>query len=288
MGSRLTYYLFILPISVLPYTLLYLLSDAFKLLLYYVIGYRKEIVLGNIRRSFPDKSPAEHNVIMRKFYGHFCDLVVESFKGFTVSEEQLRKRVIVRNPELVNKYYHDGLDVIFVGGHFNNWEIGAQALGMSIKHLPIGIYKPLHNIYFDTKMKTSRERYRLLMVPMSETRKTFESKYNEPNGIIFGIDQSPGKVSKCYWTKFLNQDTPVAYGVEKYAKEYDRPIIHTVIHKVKRGFYEIELRLISEKPNDLPYGAIIEKCTQSIERDIVKLPEYWLWTHRRWKHKRST
>jgi len=286
MGNRVVFYLVILPISLLPYPLLYLFSDFLFLIIYYVAGYRKDVTLINFQKSFPEKSNEEIQIIRRKFYHHFCDLVVESFKGFTVSEKQLRKRVVLRNPEILTKWHKEGKDIIIMGGHFNNWEIVAQSIGLMSEHLPIGIYKPLNNIYFDTKMKKSREKYRLLMVPMTDTKKTFEADFGELTSIIFGMDQSPGRASKGYWMNFLNQDTAVAFGTEKYSKMYNRPIVHVAVHKVRRGHYEAEFRVITETPNDLPYGAITELCMKSIEKDIVEKPEFWLWTHKRWKAKR--
>ncbi|RLD20936.1 MAG: hypothetical protein DRI69_05245 [Bacteroidetes bacterium] len=286
MGSRILYYLVILPISILPYRLLYGFSDFLFLIVYSVIGYRREVTLTNLKNSFPEKSNEDLNNIMRKFYHHFCDLVVESLKGFTISEKQLRKRVVLRNPEIMEKWFQEGKDIMIIGGHFNNWEIVAQGIGLKVKHMPIGIYKALHNKFFDGKMKKSREKYRLLMVPIPETKVTFETDFGVRNAMVFGMDQNPGRASKGHWMTFLNQDTVVAFGAERYAKEYNRPVVHTAVHKVKRGHYEVEFRVITESPNDLPHGAITELCTKSIEKDIVEKPEFWLWTHRRWKAKR--
>jgi len=262
------------------------MSDFLFLVIYRVVGYRRDVTLTNLQNSFPEKKGEELEIVLQRFYHHFCDIIVESFKGFTISEKQLRKRVVLRNPEILNKWYEEGRDIMIIGGHFNNWEIVAQGIGLKIKYLPIGIYKALHNKFFDEKMKKSREKYRLLMVPIPDTRLTFETDFGELNAMIFGMDQSPGRIDKSYWMTFLNQDTAVAFGAEKYAKEYDRPVVHTAVHKVKRGYYEVEFRVITEDPSALQYGAITELCTKSIEKDIIENPEYWLWTHKRWKGKR--
>lgn len=286
MGNRLLYYLLILPISHLPYPALYLFSDLAFVLIFYVFKYRRKVVSENITNSFPAKDSSEIREIERRFYHHFCDLIVETLKGFTVSRNQVRARFAIRNPEVADVYCEQGKNVVFVGGHFNNWEVLAQGVGYEIKHLPIGLYKALHNVYLDSKMKSTRERGRLIMVPTTEASTSFETDYGEPAGIIFGIDQSPSNTARSYWMTFLNQDTPVSYGAEKYAKAYDLPVIYCTIHKVKRGHYEGELHLITEDSTNEPYGAILEKSTAKLEDDIKANPEFWLWTHRRWKAKR--
>ncbi len=284
MASKILFYLIILPISILPYPVIYLLSDTLYFVLYKLVGYRTEVVLKNIKNSFPEKDAKEQKAIMAKFYKHLCDLIVESIKGFTISEKQLRKRLIVTNPEVADQYANKGQGVIFVGGHINNWEICAQAVPFYSEHECIGIYKPLSNAFFDHKMKTTREKYGLKLVSMKQTKKSFD-KGGKPKAIIFGSDQSPSNPKRAYWLKFLNQDTGVLYGVEKYAKEYNWPVIYVTIYKTKRGHYEVEYKLITDTPLDTSYGEITTSFTKAIENDIIAHPQYWLWSHRRWKHK---
>ncbi len=284
MANRILFYFIIIPISVLPYSLMYLLSDLLYLILYKVFGYRTKVVYNNIKNSFPDKDVKEHNDIMSKFYKHLCDLIVESIKGFTISEKQLKKRLIVRNPEVADIYAKKGQGVVFVGGHINNWEICAQAVPFYSRHECVGIYKPLSNKFFDVKMKNSREKFGLNLVPMKQTKKTFE-KNGKPKAIIFGSDQSPSNPKRAFWLKFLNQDTAVLFGVEKYAKEYNWPVIYVTIYKTKRGYYEVEYKLITDTPLNTEHGEITTLFTHAIENDIIANPQYWLWSHRRWKHK---
>lgn len=286
MGNVLVYYLLILPISMLPYPLLYFLSDFTFIILYRVIGYRKNVVFNNIKNSFPEKTEPEQKEIMYKFYHHFCDLVFEGLKGFTVSKKEIHRRMKVRNPEVLSRFYKENKDIILVGGHYNNWEVFAAGLGLRTKYIPIGIYKPLKNKYFDKKMKDSRERFRLIMCPMKETKVYMEKDFGEPKATIFAIDQSPSNTKSCHWMTFLNQDTPVFYGAEKYAKEFNSPVVFGTIHKVKRGFYELEYDVICESPRETANDEITELNTKRLEKDIIEKPEFWLWTHRRWKHSR--
>ena len=144
MASRILFYIIILPISILPYPLIYFLSDILYFILYKLVGYRTEVVLENIANSFPEKEDKEHKTIMSQFYRHLCDLIVESIKGFTISEKQLRKRLIVRNQEIGDKYAQNGQGVIFVGGHINNWEICAQAVPFYSEHECIGTVSYTH------------------------------------------------------------------------------------------------------------------------------------------------
>jgi Kdo2-lipid IVA lauroyltransferase/acyltransferase len=284
--NRLLYYLVILPISSLPFPLLYALSDFLFFMLYHVTGYRKGVVMGNIERSFPEKTAMEHKDICRKFYHHFCDLVLESLKTFTISEKEIKKRVIFKNPEVADRFFEQGRSVIFAGGHYNNWEIFAVAVDEMIRHKAIGIYKPLSNKYFDEKMRNTRSKYGLYMISTRDVKKVFDEEAGRLTATIFAIDQSPSNPDNCYWMEFLHQDTGILFGAEKYAKEYNYPVIYGRINKEKRGHYSFELFVVTENPKETAYGEITEKATKMLEQDIRNQPEYWLWTHRRWKHKK--
>ena len=286
MMTKFFYYLLILPLSLLPYPLLYLLSDIIFLIMYRVIGYRKKVVFTNLKNSFPNKSKQELKKIMSDFYRHLCDIIMESVKGFTISEKQLRKRLIIKNPEFSNYFADRGQSIIFVGGHYNNWEICAQAFAMYSNHKCIGIYKPLSNAFINDKIYTSRSKYGMHLISMKQTKKSFEDG-DEPKAIVFGSDQNPANPKRAHWMQFLNQDTSVLFGVERYAKEYNWPVVFVSISKVKRGHYEVEYSLITDKPTEQPHGKITEDFTKRLEQDIINQPQYWLWSHKRWKHKRE-
>lgn len=285
MITKIFYYILILPLSLLPYPLLYLLSDIIFLIMYRVIGYRKEVVFTNLKNSFPNKSKQELKKIMSDFYRHLCDIIMESVKGFTISEKQLRKRLIIKNPEFSNYFADKGQSIIFVGGHYNNWEICAQAFAMYSNHKCIGIYKPLSNAFINDKIYTSRSKYGMHLISMKQTKKSFEDG-DEPKAIVFGSDQNPANPKRAHWVQFLNQDTGVLFGVERYAKEYDWPVVFVSIRKAKRGYYEVEYSLVTDNPNEEPHGKITEDFTKRLEQDIINQPQYWLWSHKRWKHKR--
>ncbi|MDZ7650885.1 MAG: lysophospholipid acyltransferase family protein [Cytophagales bacterium] len=279
------FYGLIMPISYLPYPVLYAFSNGLYFLVYRVIGYRKKVVIQNIANSFPEKSHQEYMQIVRAFYRHFCDLVVESVKVFTISEKEVKERMKMLNPEFSNRFYDKGQSVIIAGGHYNNWELFAVAIDSEIKHQTVALYKTLKNEFFDEKMRSTRSKYGLQMTSTKMAKEEFE-KTDGLKAIIFGFDQSPSRSNNCYWGTFLNQDTPMIFGVEKYAKEYDFPVLFLRINKVKRGYYTYEYVEAIEEPRKTGYGEITKRVNQLLEQDIIAEPQYYLWSHKRWKHKR--
>jgi Kdo2-lipid IVA lauroyltransferase/acyltransferase len=279
------FYGILMPISYLPYPVLYVLSDGLYFLIYRVVGYRRKVVIQNIANSFPRKSHPEHEQIVRAFYRHFCDLIVESLKVFTISEAEVKQRMKMLNPEFGNRFYDKGQSVIIAGGHYNNWELFAVAIDSEIKHQTVALYKTLKNKFFDEKMRATRSKYGLRMTSTKQAKEEFE-KVDGLKAVIFGFDQSPSKSNNCYWGTFLNQDTPMIFGVEKYAKDYNFPVLYLRINKVKRGHYTYEYTDAIEEPRKTEYGEITKRINHLLEQDIIAQPQYYLWSHKRWKHKR--
>ena len=280
------YYFFILPISYLPKYFLYFFSNLLYVFLGRVLKYRKKIIHKNLKNSFPEKSENEIFEIRNNFYKHFCDLIVESFSGFSISRKSIEQKITIKNQDLLNEFAVKGQNIILIGGHYNNWEMTAQRMPLVFKHELFAIYKPIKNKFYDRKMKSSREKFGLNMISMKETKAYFTNETDTPRAIIFGSDQSPSNSKKAYWTKFLNQDSAFLYGAEKYAKSFNWPVIYVSINKIKRGDYLVEYQLITQKPKEESYGEIIKKFAFLLESDIKNQPEYWLWTHNRWKKKK--
>ena len=281
--NQLLYYIIIIPLSLLPHFILYRISDVFCVIMKDILRYRKDIILGNIKRSFPDKTVDQQLEIYRNFYRHFCDLLIENLKGFTITKTQIKSRLNMSNPELVNDYFEKGKSIILIGGHYNNWEVTAQGCPVYLKHELYAIYKPLKSDFYNNKMRSTRGKFGLHLTPMKLTKKYFGLETKNPKAIIFGSDQSPSNVKNAYWTTFLNQDTGFLFGAEKYAKDYNYPVIYVHIEKVKRGFYMVNFELICEDPNTLKHGEIIELFAEKLEKNIIDRPPYWLWSHHRWK-----
>ncbi|KAA3649999.1 MAG: lauroyl acyltransferase [Bacteroidetes bacterium] len=286
MGTKILYYFILIPISKLPFFFIYLLSDFLYLVIYKLVGYRKAVVRQNIKNSFPEKSESEIKAIESKFYRHLCDLVVESIKAFTISKEEAQKRMVDRNIELVNQYKKKGKHVVLAGGHYGNWELFAITIGEALDYKSIALFTPLKNKFMNDKITSSRSKYGLEMLPIKSIKEKLYHLDGELYTIIFGADQSPRKGQRAYWMTFLNQETGVQFGTEKFAVEFDAVVVFANIYKIKRGYYEVAYEVICENAKETEYGFISQEHTKRLEKVIQAQPEYWLWSHKRWKHKR--
>jgi KDO2-lipid IV(A) lauroyltransferase len=280
------YYLIILPLSWLPMSLLYRISDGLYVLLYKLAGYRKGVVWSNLSGAFPEKSETELRGIMHRFYRHFFDLIVESLKTFTMSKKQSLHTFRVTNPELIDRYAQEGRNVMITTGHYNNWEFAAQSTALQIQATPAGIYHPLKNKFFEKKIRASRGKFGILLIPKNETKQFLDDHSHDPIALMMGTDQSPHNPRKALWTTFLGRETAVMFGSEKIAKEQNHVVVYGHIRKVSRGIYEMEFKLITENPRDTDYGEITIRHSRLLEKDILDKPDYWLWTHKRWKRER--
>lgn len=282
------YYGVILPLSYLPLRVLYIFSDGLYLLMYYIAGYRKKVVTENIYKSFPEKSEAEKRAIIREFYRHFCDILVESLKCFTISRKEASERMKAEDMTEINKTFADGKSAILAGGHLNNWELFAIAADMYIPHQAIAIYSPLKNRFFDKKMRLTRGKYGLKLIPMKQIGIYLNHHREQLTATIFAMDQSPSNPHKSYWMEFLNQDTSVFLGAERYAVKFNMPVYYGRIYKIKRGYYSFNLIRICDDPSKTSPGEITAAITKKLEEDIRIQPAYWLWSHRRWKRSKPT
>lgn len=289
-GQALVYFTvapFLYFYSVLPWSVLFVLSDCFFLVLYYGAGYRRKIVRMNLSRSFPEKSAKELKIIELRFYRYFMDMVFETIKLFTMSPDQKRARckMDTETQVLFNDLYARGRSGILVMGHYGNWEYCPSGLPLQTDFQTYVIYHPLSNPYFDRLMSRMRTSTSCKLYPMAGTLKGMISNRNELNMTAFLSDQSPDPKG-AYWTQFLNQDTPVFNGTEKIAQKLQMAVIYGSMERVKRGSYVYHTKLICEDASLTQPGEITESHLRMLENDIHNAPEYWLWTHRRWKHQR--
>lgn len=281
------FYLIIKPLSWLPLPWLHRLSNILAWVLYRPAKFRSKVIRQNISRSFPEKPKAEQEKIVRGYYLHLTDLIVEAIKSFSISRAEIMDRCRAINPEIFAPYHKKGQSVIVAAGHYNNWEMVATAFAAQIEHNCIGLYKPLKSAFFNQKITASRSRFGMRMVSIRDTRDYFSTDKGI-NLTLFATDQSPSNPKRAHWVKFLNQDTGVLFGTEAYARKYQLPVFYGHIEKVGRGRYEISFELITDAPQEMPEGALTEAHTKLLEKDIRQAPEYWLWSHRRWKHKRPS
>jgi KDO2-lipid IV(A) lauroyltransferase len=283
MGSAIIYYLFVRPLSVLPLWILYRFSDLFYLILITVFPYRKKVIETNIVRSFPNYSKSQRKALKRKFYRHFADLLIEGVANLSMSENQLRSRIKVKNPELMNELFHKGQSVILVSGHYNNWEWLISAQNFLFPHQAMGIGMPMTNKFWDKKVNSRRQRFGMKVVHSGNFKKEISENMTTPVAILTLADQSPGDSRKSYWMDFLHQQTAVLFGPEQMAHTFDFAVVFYVMRKKKRGYYEMELKLITDQPKSTSWGEITEAHCRLLEQEIIHLPEFWVWSHKRWK-----
>ena len=269
----------------MPLSVLYGITRFITFFVYHIFGYRKEVVFMNLRNSYPAKAESEIKQIADDFYQHFSELAAEGIKGFTISEKELMARYHFTNPELVEEMYAAGKSVILVSGHYNNWEFLVQSLDLQFSHQGVGVGKPISSQGFGKIMDQARMRFGNLIWDHTNVRDNFESfiKTKKLFACMLLSDQSPSNHTKAFWMRFLNQDTPMLYGPEYFAKKYDVPVFFYAVNKVKRGYYELTLTLVTDQPKDEPYGDIIYKTNKLLEESMTN-PAEWLWTHKKWKY----
>jgi Kdo2-lipid IVA lauroyltransferase/acyltransferase len=284
--SAIFYYGLLTPFSYLPFSVIYTISDGLSWLMYRVFKYRKKLIVSNLRNSFSEKSEIEIQRICRQFYRHLADTMLESVKTFTVAKEEVLPRIYCKNPEVIDLFAEQNKSVLMVAGHYSGFEWLVFAVDLLIKHQVTAVYRPLNNVFFDKKIRESRSRMGLQLVPMPDTKQFLESGMTTPNAVVFAMDQSPSNPTNAHWITFLDQDTPVLFGSEKYAKEYDLPVVFAHLEKRERGCYGIVFEVVTDNPRQTAQGEITENMMRLLEKDIREEPQYWLWSHRRWKHKR--
>lgn len=275
--------LFVVLIGIIPFFLLYGLSDFTRFLLLNVFGYRKKVVKDNLLKSFPQKSEKEINTLIRCFYKNLSDVLIEGIKAFSMTKKQVKNRHKVLNPEVAQRFLEKGQSIIVLTAHYTNWEWGTMSGGLYFENKNIALYKPLNNKWVDRYVRRSRSKYGTELASIFKTIETFEK--NKDSGVIFilAADQSPSKSNRAQWVDFLGRDTAFLYGPEKYARKYNLPVFYIDIQRKKRGFYELSFSLMTDKPASLPDGHITKMYANKLEEIIQSKPENWLWSHRRWK-----
>lgn len=275
-------------ISKLPFPLLYALSDLIFLILYSGFGYRKKVVLENLKLALPDLSEQERHDIAKKFYHHLCDVIFESIKSISISEAELKKRFKFENLELFKNFESKHKSAIIMMGHYGNWE-WIFILQRYISHNGYGVYKQLKNKYFDRLVKRLRARYNTQLITTKTTIKILNDVNSSGELTVSGFisDQSPKKDKAFHWNEFMGINVPVYTGAEMLAKKLDHAVVFARIEKPKRGHYICKFQLITDEPQQLADYKITDQMLHLLEQQIYEAPEYYLWTHKRWKHRKK-
>jgi len=273
-------------IAKLPFWMIYLLSDFFYVVVYYIIGYRKKVVLENLKNSFPEKNKEEIKKISKKYFHHFSDLSLEAIKTHGMNIKDANRRMVVKNADVVNRFYDQGKSVVVLTMHYNSWE-WSNIISKHQKHEVLAVYKPMTSLRFNIFMNEGRERFGVTALKDSLTLRTVidKKRKNELVFIWLAADQTPPEFHK-FWMKFLNQDALFYPGPASISKRFNYPVFFQSTRKTKRGHYETSFELLFENPSEVSEAKIMRTFVEKMETLINEAPEYYLWSHRRWKHKR--
>ena len=274
-------------ISILPFRILYFLSDCVYVLIYYIIGYRKKTVRSNLALTFPEKSAAELLRVEKKFYHHLCDMFLEMIKTMSISKKEMDKRFSFSNIEVYKNLELENKSIALLCAHYASYE-WVISMNDHIKFPGYAIYKRIANKYFDKLVRDIRSKFKANLITTKETIPTIQK--NEAAGIhaIYGFasDQSP-KASKAYhWAKFMGIVTPVHTGAEMLAKKFDMNVLFLRTKKLKRGYYQATFELITKDVRSIPDYGVTEQFLSMVENQIRTEPEFYLWTHKRWKYRK--
>ena len=281
-------YPFIWILSILPFPVLYLLSDFVYFLVYRIFKYRKRVVRGNIALALPHLSEKERTVIEKKFYAHLCDLFLEMIKTLSISKKEIEKRYTFSNMEVYYDLEKKEKSIALLCAHYASYE-WAVSMNYHIHFMGYGVYKKLANPYFDKLVRKIRSKFKSHLIDSKETIPTMASNFRNKNYSLYGLvsDQSPKLSNTHHWEKFMGIEVPVHTGGEMLAKKYDMNVIFLKSKKLKRGYYEGSFEILcDENIKDIPNYEITSNFLKLVEQQIYDAPEFYLWTHNRWKHKR--
>ncbi|WP_432711108.1 lysophospholipid acyltransferase family protein [Pedobacter sp.] len=276
---------FLYGLALLPLSVLYAFSTLTYYILYYLVGYRQQVVRENLINSFPEKDLPEIIKIEKAYFRYLCNLIFEIIKMPLISKKELQKRYIFKNLHFIENHLNKGESAIVCSAHYGNWEWGTLALGLNLSITRYVIYKPLNNKVFDSWFYNMRARFGNTLISMKQTLRTVAASRKTTSIICFASDQTPVRESANYWLPFLHQTTSVFTGPEKIARQTNRPVFYLQVTVIKRGYYEVDCVPITENPSLLEEHDITKAQFKLLEDQINANPPYWLWSHRRWKHK---
>jgi KDO2-lipid IV(A) lauroyltransferase len=280
-------YPFLWLISILPFRIFYWFSDCVYFLVYYIIGYRKKVVRMNLALALPHLNDSERKKIEKKFYQHMCDMFLEMIKTMSISPQEMEKRFLVTNIDLILDYAKKGKSVILLASHYASYE-WLLTINPKIGFQGVAVYKKLANPYFDKLIRKIRSKYNTELIPTKNAIPLMAQNQRDGKLSLYGLasDQSP-KLDRIFHSNdFMGIEVPVHTGAEMLAKKYDLSVVMVKVKKVKRGYYEATFLSLADNPKDFEDFKITEMYIKEVEKQIYEAPEYYLWTHKRWKHKK--
>ncbi len=269
---------------VLPFSVIHLFSNILAFLFEYVIRYRKKVIINNLLIAFPSKSLKERKAIMHQTYLALSDNFLETIKSFSISEKELKKRMVFTNPDFLDQYFVTSPShVIVLGGHFYSWELGVLGAQLYVKQQMMGVYKPLSNKLLNDYLNKRRHRFGSELMSMNQTFRTILKNKNRDVAYVFIADQSPSNVKSAHWLNFFGKNTGFLQGADKIARSTGYPVLYYTITRTKRGYYELTFSELCAAPQSLKEGEVTRLFAQKLEENIKADPVGWLWSHRRWK-----
>jgi Kdo2-lipid IVA lauroyltransferase/acyltransferase len=275
-------------ISILPFRLLYIFSDGIYFLVYRIIGYRKKVVRRNIALALPHLSEEERIQIEKKFYAHMCDMFLEMIKTMNITQKEIDERFKFSNLETYQELEKKEKSIALMCAHYASYE-WVLSMNKHISFKGYGIYKQIANKYFDKLVRNIRSKFKAYLITTKQTKSTIEN--NTKDGILgvygFASDQTPRWSKLLHWHHFMGIETPIHTGAESLAKKYDMNVIFLRTKKIKRGYYEASFEVMTEDVQSIPNYKLSEDFMAKVEQQIYEQPEFYLWTHKRWKHKKK-
>jgi Kdo2-lipid IVA lauroyltransferase/acyltransferase len=279
-------YPFICLIASLPFGILYKLSDFLYLMLRFS-GYRKEVVFTNLKNAFPEKNNTEIERIAESYFRYLCDLILETLKTLQMSEKENRQHCIFHQTDWLEKLFENKQSILIVMGHYGNWEWAGPCFTLNTRFQLVVIYRPLSNIFFEKMMCRMRTKFGTKITPVNNTLRDMVANRGTVTATAFIADQTASP-ENAYWTTFLHQDTAVFTGPEKLARKFNYPVVFMNVKRTRRGCYEVFPELLSENSKETRENEILEIFTKRLEKEIIINPSVWLWSHKRWKHRKPT
>ncbi len=286
--AYLIFYPLLWLISKLPFRMLYALSDVIYVFIYYIIGYRKKTVRSNIALALPHLSEKERLIIEKKSYSHLCDMFLEMIKTMSITRKEIDERFTFSNLDVYLDLEKKGKSIAVMIAHYASYE-WVISMNRIITFEGFAIYKKIKNPYFDKMVRDIRSKFQAHLITTKETIDVIQKNTNEGRLSVYGFagDQSPKSDKAFHWVTFMGVEVPVHTGAEMLAKRFDMNVIFLKVKKVKRGFYEATFEVLSENVRSVPDYQISDMFVKRVEQQILEAPEFYLWTHKRWKHKRE-
>jgi KDO2-lipid IV(A) lauroyltransferase len=277
-------YGFFYILSLLPWRLVYIISDFIAFILEYVVKYRKVVIEKNLAIAFPEKSAQERKKIAHQFYSNFTDSFLETIKLISLSDAGFQKR-FTSNVEVLNELHATGQNVQIMAGHFFNWEFANWGASKYGKYPFIAVYMPLSNPYFNKLVLSTRQRYGSIMIPATNFRAYFQKYATDGHyAMALAADQNPGNPMSAYWLPFFGIMTPFVKGPEKGAKLNNTAQVFVHFYSTKRGYYHMQYEVMTTSPNYFKDGQLTALYVKTLEEKIKQNPANYLWSHKRWKY----